>query len=65
MTEIEDCVKEAIQTMQNFVKEVTGEYPTQEEIAKALKKYFVLKEIADYISLERENRDNSQETVKG
>ena len=52
---IEPCLIEAILHLKHFVQEVTGEAPTQEEIAKALKRYFILKEILDQINWEREN----------
>jgi len=49
---IEDSIKEAIMGIHHFVKETTGKEPTQDEIAKALKRYFVLNEIKDNIFLE-------------
>jgi len=52
---IQDCIKEALETVQHFVKETTGKEPTQPEIANALKRYFVLKEIKEHIELERES----------
>ncbi len=54
MAEVEKCIKEAIDTIENFIKETTGKSPTQEEIARALRRYFVLKEIGEHIRLERE-----------
>jgi len=54
MAEVQDCIKEAIDTIQNFVKQTTGKEASPEEIAGALKRYFVLKEIGDHIKLERE-----------
>ncbi len=57
MPEIEECIREAVGTVRNFIKEITGEEATPEEIAKALTRYFVLKEIGDHIMLERKNRD--------
>jgi hypothetical protein len=55
MAELETCIKAAIETIENFVKETTGKAPTPEEIASALKRYFVLKEIGDHIKMSREN----------
>lgn len=57
MAQVETCIKEAVETIQNFVKEIKGFSPTQEEIADALKRYFVLKEIAENIGLDREKKD--------
>ena len=48
-------IKAAIETIQRFILEVTGEEATQQEIAKALTRYFVLNEIKEYIELYREN----------
>ena len=50
---VHKSIKAAIATIQHFIKEVTGEETTQEEIAKALTGYFVLNEIREYIELER------------
>ena len=47
----------AVSTIQHFIKEVTGKEATQEEIASALTRYFVLNEIKEYIELHRENPD--------
>jgi hypothetical protein len=52
---IEPCLIKAILHLQHFVSEVTGKEPTQEEISKVLKRYFILKEILDQIKWEREN----------
>lgn len=51
--EIEDSLKEAIIAIQDFVGKTTGKNASQKEIALALKKYFVLKEILDFIMMER------------
>lgn len=55
MAEVEDCIKEALETIKNFVREVSGKESGDEEIARALKRYFVLKEINDSIQIERES----------
>ncbi len=57
MAETEDCIKEAVETIKNFVKEMTGKEASPQEIARALKRYFVLKEINDHIKLEREGQE--------
>ena len=55
--DVHESIKAAVATIQHFVKEVTGEEATQEEVAKALTHYFVLNEIKEYIELYRENPD--------
>ena len=50
---LEDCLVEALETMQNFIMETTGQQPTQQEIANALKRYFVLNEIKAHVLMER------------
>ena len=52
--QIEDCVKDAIFNIEKYIKETTGIKASQKEIAAALSKYFVLKEILDFILLDRE-----------
>lgn len=39
--------------IRRFVAETTGEAPTDEELADALGRYFVLKEIAEHILMVR------------
>ncbi|MEE8429882.1 MAG: hypothetical protein V3S16_01385 [Candidatus Desulfatibia sp.] len=56
MAEVQQVHKsmlEAIGTIQNFIKEVTGQEATQDEIAQALTRYFVLNEIKEFIELQR------------
>ncbi len=53
MTTIETCLLNAIDTINNFVEQTTGEKPAPEEIARALKRYFVLNEIKEHILMER------------
>ena len=49
------CVAEAIRRIESYVGEITGKAPAPEEIATALKRYFVLKEICETIQWDREN----------
>jgi len=56
MAEVQQVHKnmlEAIGSIQDFIKEVTGQEATQDEIAQALTRYFVLNEIKDFIELQR------------
>jgi hypothetical protein len=57
MAEIESCIVEAVELMEHFVTEVTGAKPTREELAKSLKRYFILNEIKDQIVWQRGNPD--------
>ncbi|MBW1754502.1 MAG: hypothetical protein JRJ46_15825 [Deltaproteobacteria bacterium] len=60
MAEVQQVHKsmlEAIGTIQDFIKEVTGQEATQDEIAHALTRYFVLNEIKDFIELQRSQGD--------
>ncbi len=57
MAEIEDCIFDALGTVRHFLAETTGREPAPEEIADALKRYFVLKEIREHIDMIREEPD--------
>lgn len=54
ITGIEEPLLAALQKVSDFVSETTGTPPSQEEIARALKRYFVLVEIKDNIVMERD-----------
>ncbi|MBI5589623.1 MAG: hypothetical protein HY881_03975 [Deltaproteobacteria bacterium] len=45
----------AIDAIRSYVSEITGETPTDAEIARALTRYFVLKEICEHIEMQRGN----------
>ena len=53
METLENCLVEALQAVENFILETTGQKPTQQEIANALKRYFVLNEIKGHVVMER------------
>ena len=53
METLEDCLVEALEAVENFILETTGQKPTQQEIANALKRYFVLNEIKGHVVMER------------
>jgi len=53
---VEKCMIDALETVENFIAEMTGKKPTQQEIAHALKRYFVLNEIKAHIIMEREGK---------
>ena len=48
-----DLILDAIQGVRRFITETTGKEPTDEEIADALKRYFVLNEIKAHILMVR------------
>lgn len=50
-------IASAIKKIEKYVAEITGETPTESEIAKALTRYFVLKEICEHIEMHREHPD--------
>ncbi len=45
----------ALEVVENFVAETTGERPTRREIANALRRYFVLNEIKAHVVMARED----------
>jgi hypothetical protein len=45
----------AIDAIEKYVAEITGQAPTEAEIAKALNRFFVLKEICEHIEMQRNN----------
>ena len=53
MTKIDACLKDALDGVSNFIAETTGTAATQEEIADALRGYFVLQEIKGQIEMKR------------
>ena len=55
--QVHESMLGAIGTIQNFIKEVAGLEATQDEIAQALTRYFVLNEIKDFIELQRSQGD--------
>ena len=51
---LQPCLIQALETVDQFVEQITGQAPTQTEIASALKRYFVLNEILEHIEMERQ-----------
>ncbi len=56
---LEGCLLGALEDVENFIMETTGQKPTQQEIANALKRYFVLNEIKAHVVMEREEENPS------
>lgn len=54
---MEDCMVEAIGKIEAFITQATGITPEPCEMANALSKYFVLKEILGFVELERKENN--------
>jgi hypothetical protein len=50
---VHESILRAIGTIQEFIKTVTGQEATPNELAGALTRYFVMNEIKEFIELER------------
>jgi len=50
----------AIEKIREFIRQTTGEAPTPRELSSALTRYFVLKEIMDFIEMSRVENENSE-----
>ena len=55
-------IREALQTVRRFITETTGKPPTDQEIADALKRYFVLNEIKAHILMVRDDKKTGQQS---
>lgn len=53
METLENCLVEAVKGVESFIMETTGQKPTAQEVANALKRYFVLNEIKEHVLMER------------
>ena len=53
-----DCIHIAILKIKDFVEQVAGFIPTEAEIADALQRYIVLKEINDHIKMVRSHQES-------
>ena len=51
--ELEPCMVEALAYIDSYIDQTLGEPPTPHELASALKRFFVLKEIREFIEMER------------
>ncbi len=56
---IDPILAAAIDKIAGFVTATTGTIPSPKEIAGALTKYFVMKEIKEHIEMERESQRKS------
>ena len=55
---IDKCMQDAVITIMKYVQNVTGSEPTQEEIANALKSYFILNEVGNQIKYQLKKKEN-------
>jgi len=68
---IEDSIKDAILTIIRYVQVATGVEPTQDEIAKMLKSYFILNEVGNQVKYQlkkaskRKDDDEDQIQIRG
>ncbi|MDX2452807.1 hypothetical protein [Desulfosarcina sp.] len=51
------ALTDALDTVSEFIRQVTGVEPTPAEIADALTRYFVMNEIKDHILMLREDAE--------
>lgn len=58
---LEDSIKDAILTIMKYVEVITGEEPTQEEIAEMLKSYFILNEVGNQIKYQLKKAAEKEE----
>ena len=65
---LEKSIKAAILRIMKYVQKATGIEPTQDEIADALKSYFILNEVGNQIKYQLkkklEKEDDKDETIK-
>ena len=61
LVRLKKTIADAILTVLKYVGDATGEEPTQEEIANAIKSYFIMNEIGNQIKFQRK-KQNSPET---
>jgi hypothetical protein len=54
---IDLTLADALDTVADFIRQVTGVEPTSAEIADALTRYFVMNEIKDFILMMREDAE--------
>jgi len=58
---IGDSMRDAVLTIIKYVKTFTGVEPTQEEIAEALKSYFILNEVGNQIKYQQKKSQEKEE----
>jgi hypothetical protein len=56
LVRLRKTITDAILTVLKYVRDVTGEEPTQEEIANSLTSYFIMNEIGNQIKFQRKKQ---------
>lgn len=56
---LEPCLTEAIEKLEDYITKTTGKKPSQTELADALGRFFVLKEIREFIEMTRQEEGGS------
>jgi hypothetical protein len=56
LVRLKKTITDAILTVLKYLRDETGEEPTQEEIANALKSYFIMNEISNQIKFQRKKQ---------
>ena len=62
LVRLKKTITDAILTVLKYVRDTTGDEPTQEEIANALKSYFIMNEIGNQIKFQRKKQVSPQPT---
>ena len=62
LVRLRKIITDAILTVLKSVRDATGDEPTQEEIANALKSYFIMNEIGNQIKFQRKKQVSPQPT---
>jgi hypothetical protein len=60
LVRLKTTITDAILTVLKYVRDTTGDEPTQEEIANALKSYFIMNEIGNQIKFQRKKKVSPQ-----
>ena len=60
LVRLKKTITDAILTVLKSVRDATGDEPTQEEIATALKSYFIMNEIGNQIKFQRKKKTKPQ-----
>jgi hypothetical protein len=62
LVRLRNTITDAILTVLKYVRDATGDEPTQEEIANAFKSYFIMNEIGNQIKFQRKKQVSLQPT---
>ena len=65
LVRLKTTITDAILTVLKYVRDTTGDEPTQEEMANALKSYFIMNEIGNQIKFQRKKQVSPQPAETG